>query len=119
MQPSNITELCAGLTEIRDGLAGLNNAVKSVQDDSTKLRTDFDTLRRSRLKLDRASLPAPGKVTDDCARFLGAVVLLTGERNGKLNHLSERQRDSLLGESRDILGLHQKAALTSSDIPLP
>ena len=119
MEPTNINDICTGLAEIKDGLAGLNTAVKTVQEDSAKLRTDLDSLRRARLKLDRSSLPVPGKVTDDCARFLGAIVLLTGERNGKLNHLSERQRDSLLGESRTILGVSQKAALTSSDIPLP
>ena len=114
-----LTELGTGLSEIRDGLAGLNSAVKTVQEDSAKLRGDIDNLRRARLKLDRSSLGGPGRVSTDCARFLGAIVLLTGERNGKLNHLSERQRDSLLGESRTILGLAQKAALTTSDIPLP
>jgi HK97 family phage major capsid protein len=119
MTAENITDICAGFTEIRDGLAGLSTAVKTVQDDSLKLRSDIENLRRTRLKLDRSSLPLPGKISDDCARFLGAVVLLTGERNGKLSHLSEKQRDSLLGESRSVLGLSQKAALTSTDIPLP
>lgn len=119
MTTEQLTQLGAGLSEIRDGLAGLNNAVKTVQEDGAKLRSDIDLLRRARLKLDRSALPLPGRVSSDCARFLGAIVLLTGERNGKLNHLGERQRESLLGESRTILGLAQKSALTSSDIPLP
>lgn len=119
MTPETIDLIKSGLTEIKDGLGGLNTTVKTIQDDHAKLRTDLDSLRRARLKIDRSSLPVLGKVTDDCARFLGAVVLLTGERNGKLNHLGDRQRESLLGESRDILGIATKAALTSTDIPLP
>ena len=119
MEQETIESIKSGLTEIKDGLTGLNTNIKTVQEDNVRLRSDVDNLRRARLKLDRSSLPVAGKVTDDCARFLGAVVLLTGERNGKLNHLGERQRDAILGESREILGLHQKAALTSTDIPLP
>jgi HK97 family phage major capsid protein len=119
MEQDTIENIKSGLTEIKDGLTGLTSNIKSVQDDNVRLRSDLDALRRARLKLDRSSLSVPGKVTDDCARFLGAIVLLTGERNGKLAHLGERQRDSILGESREILGLHQKAALTSADIPLP
>jgi len=119
MEQETIESIKSGLTEIKDGLTGLNTNIKTVQEDNVRLRGDVDNLRRARLKLDRSSLPVAGKVSDDCARFLGAVVLLTGERNGKLNHLGERQRDAILGESREILGLHQKAALTSTDIPLP
>jgi len=119
MPPETIDHVKSGLLEIKDGLTGLTSALKSVQEDNAKLRDDVDNLRRSRLKLDRSSFPIPGRVTDDCARFLGAVVVLTGERSAKLSHFSERQRDVLLSESRQILGLTQKAALTSTDIPLP
>ena len=37
-----LTELGAGLSEIRDGLAGQNTAEKTVQEDSAKLRSDID-----------------------------------------------------------------------------
>ena len=119
MDPSTIDHVKSGLIEIKDSLTGLTSTLKSVQDDNAKLRDDVDNLRRTRLKLDRSSIPVPGRVSDDCARFLGAVIVLTGERSAKLSHLSERQRDTLLGESREILGVAQKAALTSTDIPLP
>ena len=59
----------SGLTEIKSGLTGLTSNLKTVQDDNARLRTDLDNLRRARLKLDRSSLPAPGKVSDDCARW--------------------------------------------------
>lgn len=112
-----VSEFRTGLTEIRDGLTNLNSALKSVQGETATLQRELQPLRRAQLS--RVRLPVPGKVSDECARFLGAIVLLTGERNGKLSHLAQSQREALLGESRAIIGISQKAALTTGDIPLP
>ncbi len=58
-----------------------------------------------------------GVVSDECARHLGALVVMAGEIQGKLS--SCQNRDELLNEARTVFGMEQRASLTSSDVPLP
>jgi HK97 family phage major capsid protein len=55
-------------------------------------------------------------VSDECARYLGAIVALAGVRGGQLDGA---RAEKAIGLFKDITGIEAKTALTSSDIPLP
>jgi len=62
----------------------------------------------------------PGKfVSDDCADYLGAFVVMEAEKVGKLNKNSGANNDALIQRACGILGMQQRTALTTSDIPVP
>jgi HK97 family phage major capsid protein len=58
-------------------------------------------------------------VSDDCARYIAAIVVCGADSIGGLAHIKGAQRDALVGECKNILGMETRSALTSSDIPLP
>jgi HK97 family phage major capsid protein len=120
LQPFNastIGEAADPVARATTQIGEIATSVKELRRQQQDMQKHLDDLRRRGLRV--TNQPRPGHVSDDCARYLGAIVLLTAEKNGKLNHLSERQRDTLTSESRSIMGLSAKAALTTSDIPLP
>ena len=102
---------------------GLSATVKALQDQNAQMAEQLDQLRRQAVV--RASLAAsprlPGSVTDECARELAARVILHYERNGRLDAVCSvpAERDKLLHFSRAALGISARAALTTSEIPLP
>lgn len=87
----------------------------------TKLKGDFDKLVEDCRKLQKANLSAvtrgtrrKGEVSQDAAAHLGALAIIAGLKGGQIS--GDRFGDiakGFLGEER------YKAALTSSDIPLP
>ena len=94
----------------REDYDQIGKLVAEVQKDNMELRKlllaqrSSNTVRRS------------NGVSDDCARHLGALVLLAGVNGGQLQG---KRADTALGLFKDIWGAEHKAALTSSDIPLP
>src|SRR5215472_1448960 len=121
-----IQEFQGILGEMKGGwaeLKGLPAACKSLQDENTQLKQQMTDVRR--LMAARAGYwpraRTAGLVSDDCARHLSAHFILHCERSGKLEALASlpAQRDSLIGFARESLGVTAKAALTTSDIPLP
>ena len=121
-----IQEFQAILGEMKGGwaeLKGLPVACKALQDENTQLKQHMTDVRR--LMVARAGYSArarsAGLVSDDCAQHLSAHFILHCERSGKLEALASlpAQRDTLLGFARESLGVTAKAALTTSDIPLP
>jgi HK97 family phage major capsid protein len=112
-------EMKGGWAELR----GLPTACKSLQDENTQLKQQMTDVRR--LMAARASqaprVRAPGLVSDDCAQHLSAHFILHCERSGKLEALASlpAQRDGLRDFARESLGVTAKAALTTTDIPLP
>ena len=121
-----IQEFQGILGEMKGGwaeLKGLPTTFKSLQDENTQLKQQMNDVRR--LMAARAShsprVRTPGLVSDDCARHLSAHFILHCERSGKLEALASQpvQRDTLIGFARESLGVTAKAALTTSDIPLP
>jgi len=62
-------------------------------------------------------LRASQVVSEGCARHLAAIFVLSAQAQGKLH--DHKQRESLLGLACDFLGVQQRAALTTSDIPMP
>jgi HK97 family phage major capsid protein len=123
--PTIIDDIQSGLAEIKSGVTRSqaevetqNGRLAAIENQGRELRREFDNIRRGVLRAERPAT-RPGRVTEDCARYLGAVVLCTGDRNGKLSNMTERQKEALMRESRDILGIAQRSSLTSTDIPLP
>ena len=124
-QPPN--EIESILTEVRStwsGLKPLPETVRTLQDDHDNLRQQVSDLRRSHASRithhGPASRPA-GHVSDDCARALAALFIHHCDRSHKLEALcsAPSQRDALTAFARDHLNLTTRAALTTTDIPLP
>lgn len=90
-------------------------------DEFAKLKGEFDALLEQTRSLQKASLSASsrrairaGQVSDEVARHLGALAIVSGIRGGQLG--GDRWNDI----AKDVLGAEViKTALTSSDIPLP
>src|SRR5690242_7511650 len=99
--------------------------IKTLGASHQKLATDFAEAQKNLEQLRRVGLAATPKrlahqaVSDDCARYIAAIVVCGADSIGGLNHIKGAQRDTLVGECKNILGLETRSALTSSDIPLP
>jgi HK97 family phage major capsid protein len=96
--------------------AALSDLVKLTQSHQ-QLEGEVTKLRRAQLA--RCATPgsaAIGRVSDDCARYFGALALAVGVRRGQITGQMADMSESLC---REIFGMNSKAALTSSDIPLP
>lgn len=78
-----------------------------------QVRQDMDRVRRQQLRYVRST--KHGAISDDCARWLGGLVLLAAVNQGKAHG---RDADRLLSLAADSM-LVSKASLTTSDIPLP
>jgi HK97 family phage major capsid protein len=99
-------------------LKSLGEAHKGLAADFAEAQKQLGTLRRGSLTSSTTRM-AHQAVSDDCARFIAALVICGADNIGGLNHIKGAQRDSLMGECRSILGVETKSALTASDVPLP
>ncbi len=117
-----INELKTLLVTANDGVTETLAEQKSQGQEITRLRQNVDELRRLNLRRNGAGGARPrGGISDDAAANLGAAFVLHAARSGKLDALasSAHYRDGLLSEARRLLGVEQRAALTTSEIPLP
>jgi HK97 family phage major capsid protein len=120
MEQKYLEELTATLGDIKSGVDNLRNIVNGHGDDLVTLRRDLDGLRRTQAQRALPAAPAKaGQVSDDCARHLAALVIAGALKAGRLDTLPAGPRDVLHGLCKDILGGEMKAALTTSDVPLP
>lgn len=97
--------------EIMDGLKEFPKRLESIEKQVNAVR---------RLQLGAVGRTESGQnkfVSDGCAEQLGSILVISLERKGLLQ--DNRNRESLLQRASSILGIEQRAALTSSDIPLP
>jgi HK97 family phage major capsid protein len=102
-----------------------SNEIKTLSASHQKLSSDFaeaqkhiEQLRRSGLSTTTPRLSHQA-VSDECARYIAAMVVCGADAIGGLNHIKGAQRDSLVGECKNIIGIETRSALTSGDIPLP
>jgi HK97 family phage major capsid protein len=125
--PAEIQEFRAGLLQMRQGFDEGANQIRSMEKELRELKGENMELQRHLMRL-RKQGPAlsarsdlrPGQaVSDQCAKYLAAVVILGCEREGKLKDLSTSTREAIVEASREIVGIEAKSALTTSDIPLP
>jgi HK97 family phage major capsid protein len=118
---TNLSEILKGVESHDQDVTDLKSALKSVQDENAKLNLELDKIRRQ-LVLSGPVAPhvrRPGFVSDLAARHLGAAFILGNAKSGRLDVLDAHIREKLFTEARSILGLETKAALTTTDIPLP
>jgi HK97 family phage major capsid protein len=119
---------------ILESLSGLNERLKKIEEIEKavgKNREDYDTItklvaevkveldaaRKAQIGIKRDSVRRAGEyVSPDCAAHLGGIMLAAGISQGRF---SGKQLDFAEAEVKNLLGVHAKAALTSSDIPLP
>ena len=119
------TDLATPVTELQTilpTLRGLPATLKNLQTNVDTLADQLTTLRRSTLHRSHAPRSsAPGRVSDDCAAFIGASFIAHCERSGRLEALcsSTVQRDALVSSARQTLDLSTRAALSTTEIPLP
>ncbi len=121
------TEVKEALAEIKDGIAGAGAKTTKALERLEQLTKEHEALQRELDSLRRSTLMAGafkpdisrGKfVSDSCARFLASIAIVGAEKNGKLTHLKS-DRETVLKGCFETLGLEQRAALTTADIPLP
>jgi HK97 family phage major capsid protein len=102
-------------SELATKIADLEKKGESAE----QFRKEFEAAQQTLLGLQKAMLSVrrnverrPGQVSEECARTLGAIAALRGINKGLITDGIDRVK-GLVGE---VLG---KAALTTSDIPLP
>lgn len=98
---------------------GVKKDVGDIKEHVNNLKASVDELKKQRMVPGRLRSAAPGQVSEDCARHMGAIVLLAGLNQGRLEG---RNRDYAEGIVKDALGcanVEQRTALSASDIPLP
>ena len=116
LTPDQVTEF----EEIIRGLREKNLEIPTLRGRVDSIQADLNLVRKSRLSsLANEPLRAGQFVSDDCAEYLGALVISGAERLGKLTLLEPSRREALLDRSRHVLNSQQRAALTTGDIPLP
>lgn len=113
-------------------LAGINERLKSVEviEKSvaknakdyeqvttviTEVKAQLDDFRKKQISL-KTQHKRAGEVSDETAMRLGAIALIAGIRQERFNGHTLQIAES---EIKNILGIEAKAALTTTDIPLP
>lgn len=104
---------------IKDGTVDKNEITKLL--DAVKL--EMDATRRSQIELKSSRIRTIGpndqpSVSEDCAKGLGIIALHVALKSPALS-LSQTQKDFCDAQVKAYRELLGKAALTSSDIPLP
>lgn len=112
-------EMRSGWSEIRQ----LPGAVRELREEGARAKQQLAELRRSSAvrAQERTRARPPGSVSAECAEHVAATFIAHCERSGKLEALCSvpSQRDALVLFARDRLGLTTRAALTTTEIPLP
>src|SRR5215472_1603018 len=119
-----VEEFRGVLGELKDAWGRLKpvpDTIQGLEAGQDRLRTDLDGLRRivAARRHDSLTLRRPGFVSVACAEYLGAAMIVGNARSGRLDTLDEHVRGALFGKARNILGLEARAALTTTDVPLP
>jgi HK97 family phage major capsid protein len=121
-------QILDGLGKINSRLAKLDTLETNVKEHKTetdKLVVDVAEVQKQllafqksqmRLKRELGNQVQRGRVSDDCARHLGAIALIRALRNPQLR---SADRDTFSGLVKDILNIEVKTALGTGDIPLP
>jgi HK97 family phage major capsid protein len=101
-------------------------ALQKAQDTEIKvLKEAYDDFAAKLLVFQKSQIPMkarfnqpgrPGEVSVDCARHLGSIAFAIALKTGQL---SGRNAELVENQVKEILGAEWRAALTTSDIPLP
>lgn len=122
------SEQVAEFGQIIKGLKGKGAELEQMPKDVQALQTEVQTLqkevqslRRSRLQGMAGGVRPHGKISDDAARELAAAFIIQCARHGALEAWcpESSKRDFLINEARQVAGITTRAAITTSDVPLP
>ena len=121
-----VKEFQSVLGEIKGGWAAVKDlpaTFKTIQDETAQLGQQMKDVRR--LVASRfAPSPrtrTPGLVSDECARHLAAQLVVHCHKSDRLSGLCSvpAQREALMDFACNTLNLATRAALNTTDIPLP
>lgn len=114
--------------EKKGGDPALKTDIEGLKTNVNEIKSGLDAIKKNRLEsrmrpavLRVGGAEPRGYVSEECAREIAAHFICHCAASGKLEALSANSstRDSLLGEARASLGITGKAALTTTEIPLP
>jgi HK97 family phage major capsid protein len=102
-------------------LKGLPGTVKTLQTSVETLTDHVTDLRRIGLSRTAPGQRPAGRVSDACASFIAGQFIAQCARGGGIEALCSipSQRDLLLDSARQALDLTTKAALSTTEVPLP
>jgi len=122
------------MVDIKDGIEKIDEKQRTLSEEWKKGKGDIDWVMKSHAELrDRAGAfirhhsgnarplaRASEVVSEECARHLGAILIMSGLAQGKIQKLTNA--DQLAREAEKVVrsfGAENRSALTTSDIPLP
>jgi HK97 family phage major capsid protein len=114
------------LGEVKGGWAeikALPATVKTLKDENAQLQQQVKDVRR--LMAARSSTApntrAPGLVSDECARHMAAQLVAHCHRSDRLSSLCSlpSQRDALIDFACETFNLSTRAALSTTEVPMP
>ena len=114
-----------GLKDI-NGVEGGFSAIKALPEAFKSQQTRIDEMHGEIKKLSKRLLESAegkvrwvngvGYVTDDCAKFIGSMAVL---RAAQANKIKGANAEDMITRAAGMLGIEVKAAISSTDIPLP
>jgi HK97 family phage major capsid protein len=118
----NLNKRFGKLDEIEKSVTAQTKATDALTTVVSEVQQKLLGIERSSIEIISAPrIRQPGKVSDACAKHLAAQFILHCEKSGKLEALATMpvQREGLATVARQVLGITPKAAITTTDIPLP
>ena len=101
------------------GVAELPGKVATLETENSTLKAELGNTRKLLALRSAAVARKAGTVSLECARFLGAAFVAGNAKSGRLDILGKDIRERLFTEARAALGMEVKAAMSTTDIPLP
>jgi len=118
-----IPEQVKTLAATVDTLKGLPGELKSIQEIVSDLQKHSTQLRKLELARKEKAKNNSGIVTDECAKWLASMAIVQGFASKHFEGFTAQRRDTLAGIAAENLSLEgrviEKAAITTSDIPMP
>ncbi len=124
MDSEVVNEFRNGLTEIKDGISRNETKIARLEKENDRLASECNTIRKISAARSNAGSPGnhrPGMLSDEAAGALGAAFIIGIARKGQLEAIcpTAHIRDSVLRQACGFAGMETRAALTTTDIPLP
>ena len=107
----------AQISELDAAFALIKSENEHLQKANADVVAKFLEFQKQRLAGSQQRSSRPGFVSEDCARFLGAIGILDQVQQDKFQDNLTKQRAASI--FKEITGVECKTALTTSDIPMP
>jgi HK97 family phage major capsid protein len=111
--------LDAKMGEYKTDISGMRNDYEALRKQNAELVKHVNSLRTRALANGSGAMIRPGAVvSDECAKYLGAVFVKSAHAQGKLKEMDSHKRDLLLKMANEVFTIEQKA-LDTGDVPMP